>query len=110
MEQNTTPEYIAAEAEAWGRLMYENETGFTADPFNMFEAGWFGHAKQSEELDRLTKETFEDLQSRYNAAHAELLAIHDILMCVGECPEPAPEDTFCVSGVKQLAQRVHQYL
>lgn len=126
MAQNTTPEFTTAADEAWGRLSTEDETGFTADPYAMFEAGWVGHAKQSEELvkfvqadlsqlKKLTARTIQeqqvvidDLQSRYDSAHAELLAIHDILICIGECPVITPEDTFCVGGVKELVQRAHQ--
>ena len=47
-------------------------------------------------------ERLDTLTDKYKQVHAELLAIHQIIMCIAECPELLDSDTFTVKGVKIL--------
>lgn len=44
--------------------------------------------------------------ARLNPTHSELLAIHNVGMCIAECPPIQPEDTYTVRMVKEMAQRL----
>jgi len=47
-------------------------------------------------------------QPSMGGAHAELLAIHDIVLDIAGCPPPTEADTFTVRGVKDMAALINR--
>lgn len=47
------------------------------------------------------------LKQRQQQQHSELLAIHNIGMCIAECPPIHPDDTYTVRMVKEMAERLN---
>jgi hypothetical protein len=47
-----------------------------------------------------------ETQRQLEAAHAELTTIHEIGMCIAECPPISDSDTMTVKMVKEMAIRL----
>ena len=59
------------------------------------------------EIDRQLEGTFWRSVKAGAAAHAELLEIHRIGMCIAECPPIKDTDTITVRMVKEMAIRLN---
>lgn len=71
--------------------------------YNDEECAPFEVAVADEEFDKLCSVCAEACAG----SHAELLAIHNIGMCIAECPPITPDDTHTVRMVKEMAYRLN---